>query len=143
MFVYGQTGSGKTYTVTGVIERLAEDLFIKKAEHIKVHLTFVQLLGNNMTDLLAAEDSEVSVSVMEDKFGKIQMVGAREDEVTQPGEVLELTRKAMARRSTATTLKNDTSSRSHAIIRKRLIIFAHSFNSDRTSRNANVQFKVV
>ena len=105
------------------MERLAEDLCKKKEDHIKLHATFIQLLGNNMTDLLAEEDSEVSVSVMEDKFGKIQIVGAREDTITRPEEVLELARTAMARRSTATTLKNDTSSRSHAVIRKRLIFY--------------------
>ena len=109
--------------MTGVIERLAEGMYIKKEDHTKLHVSFIQLLGNNMTDLLAEEDSEVSVSVMEDKFGKIQIVGAREDTVTEPGQVLELTRTAMARRSTATTLKNDTSSRSHAVIRKRLIFY--------------------
>ena len=111
--------------MTGVIERLAEDMFIKKEDHTKLHVSFIQLLGNNMTDLLAEADSEVSVSVMEDKFGKIQMVGAREDTVTEPEQVLELTRTAMARRSTATTLKNDTSSRSHAVIRKRLIFYCY------------------
>ena len=105
--------------MTGIIERLAEDLFIKKENHIKLHLSFIQLLGNSMTDLL----SEANVSVMEDKFGKIQMVGAREDTVTRPEEVLELARTALARRSTAATLKNDTSSRSHAVIRKSLIFF--------------------
>ena len=109
--------------MTGIIERLAEDLFIKKENHIKLHLSFIQLLGNNMTDLLSEEDSEATVSVMEDKFGKIQMVGAREDTVTRPEEVLELARTALARRSTAATLKNDTSSRSHAVIRKSLIFF--------------------
>ena len=96
---------------------MAEDLFIKKENHIKLHLSFIQLLGNSMTDLL----SEANVSVMEDKFGKIQMVGAREDTVTRPEEVLELAKTALARRSTAATLKNDTSSRSHAVIRKSLI----------------------
>ena len=109
--------------MTGVMERLAEDLFNKKEDHIKLHATFIQLLGNDITDLIAEEDSEVSVSVMEDKFGKIQIVGAREDSITKPDEVLELARTAMARRSTATTLKNDTSSRSHAVIRKRLIFY--------------------
>ena len=118
--------------MTGIIERLAEDLFIKMEDHIQLHLSFIQLLGNNMTDLLAEEDSESSVSVMEDKFGKIQMVGAREDTVSRPEEILELAKTALARRSTAATLKNDTSSRSHAVIRKSLIFLDHLSNTARS-----------
>ena len=118
MFAYGQTGSGKTHTVMGIIEMLAEDIFTKKEEHTRLHLTFTQLLGNTMTDLLV-EEGEETVSVMEDKFGKINMVGAREEAVSRGDEVLAHTQRALARRSTATTLKNDTSSRSHAIIRLR------------------------
>ena len=115
--------------MTGIIERLAEDLFIKKEDNIQLHLSFIQLLGNSMTDLLSEEDSESSVSVMEDKFGKIQMVGAREDTVSRPEEILELAKTALARRSTAATLKNDTSSRSHAVIRKSLIFLDHLSNT--------------
>ena len=118
--------------MTGIIERLAEDLFIQKEDHIQLHLSFIQLLGNSMTDLLSEEDSESSVSVMEDKFGKIQMVGAREDTVSRPEEILELAKTALARRSTAATLKNDTSSRSHAVIRKSLIFLDHLSNTARS-----------
>ena len=84
MFAYGQTGSGKTHTVMGIIEMLAEDIFTKKEGHTRLHLTFTQLLGNTMTDLLA-EEGEETVSVMEDKFGKINMVGAREAKSREEG----------------------------------------------------------
>jgi len=49
---YGQTGSGKTFTINGILERLADDIIETKGSEIKIHLGFIELLGNGSTDLL-------------------------------------------------------------------------------------------
>ena len=117
MFAYGQTGSGKTHTVVGVMDRLAGDLFTDSSADQQLHVSFIQLLGNAATDLLG--DTSGSVGIMEDKFGKITMVGAQETRLQSSQHFLEVTRAALGRRTTSTTFKNDTSSRSHAVCRIR------------------------
>ena len=117
MFAYGQTGSGKTHTVVGVMDRLAGDLFTDTSADLQLHVSFIQLLGNAATDLLG--DTSGSVGIMEDKFGKITMVGAQETRLQSSQHFLEVTRAALGRRTTSTTFKNDTSSRSHAVCRIR------------------------
>ena len=49
---YGQTGSGKTFTINGILVRLAADIMERKGSEIKIHLGFIELLGNSSTDLL-------------------------------------------------------------------------------------------
>ena len=118
MFAYGQTGSGKTHTVSGMINLITDDLFDKSITNISLHVSFIQLLGNSVSDLMT-DDNTTSLSIMEDKFGKICMAGATEKTITDKDQFLNITREALERRSTSTTLKNDTSSRSHAVCRIR------------------------
>ena len=49
---YGQTGSGKTFTINGILERLAANIIKTKGSEIKIHLGFMEMLGNTSTDLL-------------------------------------------------------------------------------------------
>jgi len=60
------------------------------------------------------------VDVLEDKFGKVNLVGLQEVEVDGKEQFLELCNKAALARSTSTTMKNDESSRSHAVARLRI-----------------------
>lgn len=69
------------------------------------------------TDLL---NDRKRISVMEDSFGESQLVGALEQKPTTSSELLELIERSMSFRKTAATLKNDTSSRSHAVCRLRI-----------------------
>jgi kinesin family protein 2/24 len=57
---------------------------------------------------------------MEDSFGESQLVGAVEHKPSTPQEFLKLIETSMSFRKTAATLKNDTSSRSHAVCRIRI-----------------------
>jgi len=121
IFAYGQTGSGKTFTINGIIEKLAVDLFDKTNDDtkagIKLHLSYIQLLGNVATDLL---NENTKVDILEDKFGKVNIVGATEEELNSSEDFLKYTNVAAEHRSTSTTMKNDTSSRSHSICRIRV-----------------------
>ena len=87
----------------------------------------MELLGNTATDLL---NPGAKVDILEDKFGKVtpapvavpdtgqvNLTGLREVEVEQPEQFLALLREAAEQRNTSSTLKNDSSSRSHAVYR--------------------------
>ena len=74
------------------------------------------LLIASLLDLL---NSRKQISILEDSLGITQMAGAQELQVNDKNTLLGLIEAAAALRRTAPTLKNDTSSRSHAICRLR------------------------
>jgi kinesin family protein 2/24 len=118
MFAYGQTGSGKTYTVSGLERLIAETLF-SKSTHGKrnISISIIELAGNSAFDLL---NSRKPVSILEDSFGSTHLAGASEFIVTDADTLIKHINNASSFRSTASTQKNDSSSRSHAICKIRL-----------------------
>ncbi|KAK3317300.1 P-loop containing nucleoside triphosphate hydrolase protein [Cercophora scortea] len=117
-FAYGQTGSGKTFTVSGLERHVAETLMDGSLEgERKVHLCIIELAGQTAFDLL---NSRKQISILEDSFGNTQLAGAVEHHITTKACMMELIETAAALRQTQATLKNDTSSRSHAICRIRI-----------------------
>lgn len=58
---------------------------------------------------------------MEDSFGESQLVGIVEHKTTTASELLQLIEQGMSFRTSAATLKNDGSSRSHAVCRLRIV----------------------
>ncbi|KAL2021906.1 hypothetical protein VTK56DRAFT_6501 [Thermocarpiscus australiensis] len=118
MFAYGQTGSGKTFTVSGLERHVAETLMDGSLEgERKIYISIIELAGQTAYDLL---NSRKQVSILEDSFGITQMAGALEHQVTNKATLLDFIEAAASLRRTASTLKNDTSSRSHAICRIRI-----------------------
>ncbi|AEO68342.1 uncharacterized protein THITE_2049700 [Thermothielavioides terrestris NRRL 8126] len=117
MFAYGQTGSGKTYTVSGLERHVAETLMDGSLDgERKIHISVIELAGQTAFDLL---NDRKQISILEDSFGNTQMAGALEHRVTDKDALLQFIEAAAFLRRTAPTLKNDTSSRSHAICRLR------------------------
>ncbi|OBS21948.1 hypothetical protein FPOA_08285 [Fusarium poae] len=118
MFAYGQTGSGKTHTVSGLERLIAETLF-SKGIHGKrnISVSIIELAGNSAFDLL---NSRKPVSILEDSFGNTHLAGASEFVVTDADSLVKHINNAASFRSTASTQKNDSSSRSHAICKIRL-----------------------
>ncbi|KAK2004332.1 P-loop containing nucleoside triphosphate hydrolase protein, partial [Colletotrichum falcatum] len=118
MFAYGQTGSGKTFTVSAVEKLVAQSLMDGTLEgKRRVYACIVELAGNSSFDLL---NSRKPISILEDSFGVTQLAGAIEFEVTEAATLLDLIDRAASFRRTASTLKNDASSRSHAVCRIRI-----------------------
>lgn len=118
LFAYGQTGSGKTYTVSE-FERLAAFTLTETAaldEH-DIFVTIVGLAGNSPYDLL---NFRKPISVIQDSSGDTQLVGAKECQIGALEAMLSLINQAASYRSTASTLKNDASSRSHSVCRVRI-----------------------
>ncbi|OKL58682.1 hypothetical protein UA08_06026 [Talaromyces atroroseus] len=118
LFAYGQTGSGKTFTVSGLERLIATSLFDSHLEEKpEVHVCIFELAGNSAHDLLNARQS---FSILEDSFGDTQLVGVQDIHVNSASELLQLIERASSFRHTASTEKNDGSSRSHAICRIRV-----------------------
>lgn len=82
-----------------------------------IYLSMIDLAGNAAFDLLS---DRKPISLLEDAAGATQMVGANEHQIKNEEEMKSLIDKAASFRKTAPTLKNDASSRSHAICRIRI-----------------------
>ncbi|KAK3987339.1 kinesin-like protein Klp59C [Cladorrhinum sp. PSN332] len=118
LFAYGQTGSGKTFTVSGLERHVAETLMDGSLDgERKIYICIIELAGQTAYDLLNARKQ---ISVLEDSFGTTQLAGAIEHQITSKSALLDYIDAAAALRATSPTLKNDTSSRSHAICRIRI-----------------------
>lgn len=59
--------------------------------------------------------------MLEDSFGETQLVGAQEPRVGSAKELLDLIEHSMSFRKSAPTLKNDASSRTHAVCRIKIV----------------------
>lgn len=119
LFAYGQTGSGKTFTISRLEELLIESLTSGNnlEGERELHLSMIELAGNSAFDLLT---SRTAIPILEDESGTIQLVGATEYRVQGGEDALKVIKQTCAFRKTASTLKNDGSSRSHAICRIRI-----------------------
>ncbi|KAK5654518.1 hypothetical protein OQA88_7147 [Cercophora sp. LCS_1] len=119
LFAYGQTGSGKTFTISRLEELVVKSLM--EGDHLnderEIYLTIIELAGNSAFDLL---NSRAPIPIREDVSGVTQLVGATEYRVQGEEDALSKIKEASAFRKTASTLKNDASSRSHAICRIRI-----------------------
>lgn len=83
----------------------------------EIYITIFDLTGKSAFDLL---DARKPVSVLEDSKGNTHVKGAREVRVQDGPEFLDLLDEAASYRRTASTMKNDASSRSHAVCRIRV-----------------------
>jgi Kinesin motor domain len=135
VLAYGQTGSGKTHTMIGnaltgesdeegVIPRAVRYIFYILAEKMRsteskfvpsLHVSFIEIYNDEVKDLLHPDILSRDIFIREDKLGKIFFTGAREEVVLHAENALEYLDKGNMARTTAETLMNASSSRSHAI----------------------------
>ncbi|KAJ7252109.1 P-loop containing nucleoside triphosphate hydrolase protein [Mycena haematopus] len=143
ILAYGQTGSGKTFTMESVEHRVARDLFdraqvvgkrlllaqggdaaaAENGDIFEFSVTFLELLGKHASDLLESTDEvddrgnpvRTEIAVREDKVGNVRP-NLISSTVRTSAELEELINKALSHRRTSATLRNATSSRSHALL---------------------------
>lgn len=135
VLAYGQTGSGKTHTIfgangttiskelnefDGIIPRAVHDVFeYMKAlsngqERMKVSMSFLEIYNEEARDLLSTDTCPPDLNIR-DHNGEVFVQGLSRHSVISPAEVAVLMESAAEKRSTASTLMNAVSSRSHAI----------------------------
>lgn len=138
VLAYGQTGSGKTYSMgseahttldeggedDGLIPRFMCDIFssleqrkagssAEKLLDYSVEATFLEVYGEDIHDLL--DEDRKSLPIREDSSGQVVVVGLSATKITSNTEAMEVLNTGTMNRTTAATLMNVTSSRSHAI----------------------------
>ncbi|KAJ6538777.1 P-loop containing nucleoside triphosphate hydrolase protein [Mycena vulgaris] len=143
ILAYGQTGSGKTFTMESVEHRVARDLFdqarlvgkrlllaqdgdqanAETGDIFEFSVTFLELLGKHASDLLESTEEvdangnpvRTEILVREDTVGNVRP-NLISSTVRSSAELEALINKALSHRRTSATLRNATSSRSHALL---------------------------
>ena len=128
VFAYGQTSSGKTHTMQGphlsdpalkgVIPRALDHMFqfiSRSAEDMEfvVKVSLIEIYMERIRDLF--DPSKTDLKIREDKTKGIWIENVSEICVGSPNESMDLLRFGQSNRSTAATLMNAESSRSHSI----------------------------
>lgn len=136
VFAYGQTGTGKTFTMegershanlsweqdpmAGIIPRALHELFERLQGpdvEFTIRVSFLELYNEELFDLLSASEDTTRLKIFEDstKKGSVIIQGLEEITVHSKDEVYFILEKGAAKRQTAATLLNATSSRSHTV----------------------------
>ncbi|XP_038070916.1 kinesin-like protein KIF11-A [Patiria miniata] len=137
VFAYGQTGTGKTFTMegdrtpdpavsweedplAGIIPRAMHQIFekLQSAEvEFSVRVSFMELYNEELFDLLTGPEDTQRLRIFEDaaRKGSVVIQGLEEIVVHNKSEVYAILEKGAAKRQTAATLMNATSSRSHSV----------------------------
>ncbi|KAG7364215.1 kinesin motor domain containing protein [Nitzschia inconspicua] len=168
---YGQTGSGKTYTMgseahtepesssqSGLIPRFITDFFLrlqhKKAvsdsgeedgNHVlldyNLKASFLEVYGEDVYDLLDA--TRESLPLREDSEKGIVVVGLKSRTISSTAEALQVLHEGTMNRTTAATLMNLTSSRSHAVFTIELSQITRSNNGGKVDVTTTSCFTFV
>ncbi|KAL0757321.1 hypothetical protein Bca101_094989 [Brassica carinata] len=133
IFAYGQTSSGKTYTMRGVTEKAVNDIYnhiIKTPERdFTIKISGLEIYNENVRDLLNSESGR-ALKLLDDPEQKGTVVEKLVEETANNDQHLRhLISICEAQRQVGETALNDTSSRSHQIIRL-TIQSTHRENSD-------------
>ena len=147
IMAYGQTGSGKTFTMgseahsessaiisqPGLIPRFMQDMFhsLKNKKEASddekgpvlldysVQASFLEVYGEDVHDL--TDKDRTALPLREDSQGGVVVTGLKSQSVSTAEEALNVLHIGTLNRTTAATLMNLTSSRSHAVFTIQLI----------------------
>ena len=136
VFAYGATGSGKTYTMLGTIQkegimtRSIRDLFkllnSQKNKEFKIDVSYIEIYNEIIRDLLSEGNV---IDIHEDPNNGIILQGVKEIEVENNDNFYDILSLGNRKRTTGSTNNNETSSRSHAVLRINL------YSKERTLNN--------
>ncbi|XP_015789402.1 kinesin-like protein KIF16B [Tetranychus urticae] len=150
IFAYGQTGSGKTFTMIGspgnegLIPRICKNLFVRmkmecnKESSYRTEVSYLEIYNERVKDLLGKGDQSLKVREHPKLGPYVQDLSKHL--VTDFRDVEELMARGNARRTTASTGMNDTSSRSHAIF---TIAFSQATFAGKTPRETLSKINLV
>ncbi|MFQ6663152.1 hypothetical protein Gotur_030779 [Gossypium turneri] len=120
IFAYGQTSSGKTYTMRGITEKVVNDIY----HHIMntperdftIKISGLEIYNENVRDLLNSESGR-NLKLLDDPEKGTVVEKLVEETVSNDQHLRHLISICEAQRQVGETALNDTSSRSHQIIR--------------------------
>ncbi|CAL9080451.1 unnamed protein product [Musa acuminata var. zebrina] len=119
IFAYGQTSSGKTYTMAGITEYTMEDIYdyIKKHEEREFVLRFsaMEIYNEAVRDLLSSDGSPLRL--LDDPERGTVVEKLTEETPRDQWHLRELLSTCAEQRQVEETSLNETSSRSHQILR--------------------------
>ncbi|KAE9450318.1 hypothetical protein C3L33_17768, partial [Rhododendron williamsianum] len=119
IFAYGQTSSGKTFTMTGITEHTLADIYeyIGKHREREYHLKFsaMEIYNESVRDLLSTDTTPLRL--LDDPERGTVVEKLTEEPLGDWNHVMELLSICEAQRQIGETALNETSSRSHQIIR--------------------------
>eukprot|EP00668_Euglena_longa_P015698 GGOE01019828.1.p1 GENE.GGOE01019828.1~~GGOE01019828.1.p1 ORF type:complete len:1054 (-),score=372.77 GGOE01019828.1:389-3259(-) len=116
------TGDENAPADPGIVSRVVDAVFARMAAQLgagdvqfTVKVSYLEIHNEAIRDLLHPLTHPRSIHIREDGQGGILVMGVQEVLVERRAEVCELLESGNVQRSTAATLMNDTSSRSHSI----------------------------
>ncbi|OMO86964.1 hypothetical protein COLO4_20836 [Corchorus olitorius] len=120
IFAYGQTSSGKTYTMRGITEKAVNDIY----QHIMntperdftIKISGLEIYNENVRDLLNSESGR-NLKLLDDPEKGTMVEKLVEETASDDQHLRHLISICEAQRQVGETALNDTSSRSHQIIR--------------------------
>ncbi|KAL5073899.1 hypothetical protein RYX36_012883 [Vicia faba] len=119
IFAYGQTSSGKTYTMTGITELAVSDIYQYIEKHKErefvVKFSAMEIYNEAVRDLL--NSNATSLRLLDDPEKGTVVEKLTEETLTERSRLQQLISKCAAERTTEETAMNETSSRSHQILR--------------------------
>ncbi|XP_023545785.1 kinesin-like protein KIN-7G [Cucurbita pepo subsp. pepo] len=144
IFAYGQTSSGKTYTMNGVTEYSVTDIYdyIEKHQDREFVLKFsaIEIYNEAVRDLLSFES--VPLRLLDDPEKGTVVEKLIEETLKDRGHLQELLSFCQVQRKIGETSLNETSSRSHQILRLTIESTARKFQKagSSSSLTATVNF---
>ncbi|KAA8541281.1 hypothetical protein F0562_025244 [Nyssa sinensis] len=120
IFAYGQTSSGKTYTMRGITEKAVNDIYnhiMSTSERdFRIRISGLEIYNENVRDLLNSESGR-NLKLLDDPEKGTVVEKLVEETATDDQHLRHLISICEAQRQVGETALNDTSSRSHQIIR--------------------------
>ncbi|XP_071735307.1 kinesin-like protein KIN-7F [Rutidosis leptorrhynchoides] len=129
IFAYGQTSSGKTFTMTGITEYTLADIYdyVQKHPERDFHLKFqaMEIYNESVRDLLTTDG--YPLRLLDDPERGTIVENLTEESVRDWDHMMELLSICEAQRQSGETSLNETSSRSHQIIRLTIESSPHNY----------------
>ncbi|KAJ9187266.1 hypothetical protein P3X46_002743 [Hevea brasiliensis] len=120
IFAYGQTSSGKTYTMRGITEKAVNDIYkhiVNTPERdFTIKISGLEIYNENVRDLLNSESGR-NLKLLDDPEKGTVVEKLVEETASNDQHLRHLISICEAQRQVGETALNDTSSRSHQIIR--------------------------
>ncbi|KAF3643482.1 Kinesin-like protein NACK2 [Capsicum annuum] len=120
IFAYGQTSSGKTYTMKGITEKAVNDIYSHimstPEREFRIRISGLEIYNENVRDLLNSESGR-NLKLLDDPEKGTVVEKLVEETASNDQHLRHLISICEAQRQVGETALNDTSSRSHQIIR--------------------------